>query len=399
VSEPHTTPEFDDILAQCLDDVLGGRKTVAECLGAYPALAADLKPALQIGLLTARLKSPEMSQSSVDTLETRLRAQMPAALSGFRSRPRSDVIQLPLGLSRMAAAIAVVFILALGSGAGLVAASADDLPGDALYGVKRLWETIVLAFAPLTGQPGELWLRIANTRLDEAEALSDQERLTETALADLYSAIYHLSQYGGGDATAIIAFFNRAYLAFMNRIKAPIGAEALYQDVLDAVAPARVQNGIVTPLTSEQPPSLSGTPLPVPTALPPTFTHTPTPTLTPSPTPTASDTATLTASPTPSATRTPRIPATATRTPTYTPSPTATLTLTPSPTLTWTPLPLPGFPPITGAATQVPPGFIPSRTPGILPTLDATERVRATQQSVYLTQTAGPPPATPTETP
>jgi hypothetical protein len=56
--------------------------------------------------------------------------------------------------------------------------------------------------------------------------------------------------------------------------------------------------------------------------------------------------------------------------------------------MTWTPLPLPGgLPGSTIVSTPVPPGFIPSSTPVVL-TLDATQRVRATQQSVYMTQTA-----------
>jgi hypothetical protein len=68
--------------------------------------------------------------------------------------------------------------------------------------------------------------------------------------------------------------------------------------------------------------------------------------------------------------------------------------------MTWTPLPLPGnIPPITSADTPVPPGVIPTLPPSNAPTLDATERVRATQQSIYLTQTAGPPQSTPTDAP
>jgi hypothetical protein len=395
VNEPRTSPEFDDILAQCLDEVLRGQKSLAECLTAYPAYAADLKPALQIGLLTARLKSPEMSSQSVDALEMRLRAQH----AQMRPTRSSNIIRLPLGISRLAAAIAVIFILTLGSGAGLVAASADDLPGDTLYGVKRLWETILLALVPLTGQPGDLWLWIANARLDEANALADKGLLTENALIDLYTATYHASQYGygDGDASAIIAYFNRAYLALMNR-NAPLGAEAVYRDMVEAVAPSRVQNGTIIPLISELPPSLSGVvPLASPTPIEPRATFTATNTA--SPTSTTTETPTITVSPTPSATRTPRIPATATRTPTFTPSPTATPTLTPSPTMTWTALPLPYIPPITGAATQVPPGFIPSSTPQTPPTPDGTERIRETQQSVFLTQTAGPPISTPMDGP
>jgi hypothetical protein len=408
VNEPRLSPAFDDILADCLDAVLSGSQTIAECLQHYPDYADELKPALQIGLLTARLKSPEMSAERVDALELRLRTQsvqstqMPAASA--RPRNVSNIIYMPLGISRLAAAIAVIFILALGSGAGLVAASADDLPGDPLYGVKRLWETIVLTFAPLTGKSEALWLHIANSRLDEVISLSDQERLSENALVELYKATYQVSHYtyGDGDASALIAYFSRAYLAFTNRITAPTGAEAVYKDVLDAVSPARIQNGVVTPLTSDVPPSLSGAPIPLPSPVPPTATpsNTPAPTDTPSPTPTASDTPTPTATSTPTNTVTPRIPATATRTPTFTPSPTYTPTYTPSPTMTWTPLPLPGYiPPITSPDTPVPPGIIPTNRPPNVPTMDATERVRATQQSVYLTQTAGPPQSTPTDVP
>ncbi|MEO8610512.1 MAG: DUF5667 domain-containing protein [Chloroflexota bacterium] len=397
MNELRLSPEFDNILADCLDAVLLGQQTIADCLHAYPDYADELKPALQIGLLTARLKSPEMAAEQVDALEMRLRAQMSTAPA--RPRNISNISRLPLGLSRLAAVVAVVFILALGSGAGLVAASADDLPGDPLYGVKRLWETIVLALAPLTGQPENLWLHIANSRLDEVISLSDQGRLTESALVDLYKATYQISHYHyeGVDAAAIIAYFNRAFLAFTNRIKAPIGAEAVFKDVLDAVSPARIQNNVVIPLTNEIPPSLSSVPVPLASAVPPTAipSDTPVPTTTPSATPTATNTPTPTATATYTTTPTPRIPATATRTPTLTPSPTYTPTLTPSPTMTWTPLPLPGLPPITNANTAVPTGVVATNRPSIPPTLDATERVRATQQSVYMTQTAGPPTGTP----
>jgi hypothetical protein len=370
--------------------MLRGQKTLEECLQAYSDYASELKPALQIGLLTMRLKSPAMPAESVAALENRLRAQTSPA-QARQPQPR-NIFRLPLGISRLAAAIAVIFILALGSGAGLVAASADDLPGDSLYGVKRLWESIVLAFAPITGQPSDLWLHIANTRLDEASALADQGRLTKESLVDLYKATYHVSHYDyrSSDTSAVIAYFSRAYLAFTNRIKPPQGAEALYQDVVDAVAPSRVQNGVVTPLTSELPPSLPGG---IPVSIPsPTPTNTFVPTDTPSPTLTLTETPTVTPSLTPTLTPTSRIPATATRTPTLTPSPTYTPTYTPSATLTWTPLPLPQFPPVSTAQPPAPTGVVPPTVPVILPTMDATERVRATQQSVYLTQTAGPPP-------
>jgi hypothetical protein len=383
VNEPRLSQDLDDILAICLDHLLRGEKTLAECLHDYPDHAAELKPALQIAFLTMRLKSAEMPETRVDALESRLRAQM---VDNTRPIQLSGVRYLPLGLSRLAAALIIGFILTVGSGAGLVAASADDLPGDTLYGVKRLWETIVLTFAPLTGQPGDLWLQLAETRLDEVNRLAAEGRLTQQALLDLYSASYYVTYYGG-DASAIIAYFNRAYLALFNRIQPPSDSATVYGEVIEAVNPVNrlAPDGTIIPLPDAQPPSLMGQVAPTPTATT-SPTPTDTPTLIPSATLTPTKTATLI--PTATDTPTPRIPPTATRTPTYTPSPTVTLTFTPSPTMTWTPLPLPGgLPGNTAVSTPVPPGVIPSSTPVVL-TLDATERVRATQQSVYMTQTA-----------
>lgn len=385
---------FDDILAECLDDLLRERRTLAECLEAYPEYADELKPALQIAFLTMRLKSAEMPPARVDALEKRLMAGMTAPIP---LRPRTTAL---FGLSRMAAVILVTFLLLVGSGAGLVAASADDLPGDTLYGVKRLWETIVLSLSPVTGQPGDLWLQIANTRLSEAEQLSAQGRLTDEALADLYEASYYVTFYGG-DASKLIEYFNRAFLALFDRIKPPANSDVIYREVVDALNPAnRFRDGVLQPMTDDTPPSLRGGFSAEPT---PTATNTPVPLLptdTPSPTATSTPTDTPTLTPTVTLTSTPRIPPTATRTPTFTPSPTPTVTYTPTPTFTWTPLPLPGgVQSFSSPATPVPPAIVPTTAPVTLPTLDATERVRATQQSVYMTQTAGPPLVTPTEEP
>jgi hypothetical protein len=385
VNQGRPSTELDDILAICLDNLLRGEKTLAECLRDYPQYADELKPALQVAFLTMRLKPAEMPAKGVDALEMRLRAQM-----GGSSRPSVIPVNTVFGLSRLAAVILITFFLALGSGAGLVAASADDLPGDPLYGIKRLWETIVLTFAPLTGGHEDLWLRIAETRLDEVNRLAEGGRLTDAALADLYSASYYVTFYGG-DASRLIAYFNRAYLTLFNRIQPP-GEAVLYREVVDAVNPVNriAADGSVIPLDDPLPPSLRSEQAQI--LLTPSATYTMTATNTPSPQPSATPSPTDTASPVPTATDTPtpRIPPTPSRTPTLPPTRVPSLTPVPSVTATWTPLPLPnGQPAISPAATAVPPGLVPNSTTVVLPTQDlaATERVRATDQAVYITQT------------
>ncbi len=380
------SPKFESILDECLDDVLRGTRTIEQCLELYPDYAADLKPALQIGILTSRLKSPEMSAASIDKLENRLREKM-----AMNAKPK--IVRGRFApFAKLAAMIAIVFLVALGSGAGAVAASSNAVPGDWLYGLKRLWEAIILALTPLTGQVDDLWLQMADRRLDEVEELAQRGQLNETALFDLYMAMSQAIALADTETKPnLMAYLTQAQVALIS-IQPPDQEKALFTDVMLLTAPTIREDGsLEAPPTS--PPSRSITPTP-------TLTMTPTMTATATaienqailPTFTATSTETLTATNTP----TPRVPATATRTPspTNTPvRPTATHTPSPTPTATWTPLPLPTLPGSTPIRQPtVPPSSGGESQPTNTPDLQSTVRVRETEMSVYLTQTAGPEP-------
>ncbi len=398
MNEYFDDPEFDAVLAQCMEDLLRQHRTVDECLQIYPHYAAQLKPLLLAGLMTSRLKSPQLSAQSVGTIEARLRKQS--------KRPVQRRTGLSYGLTRLAAVLVVALLIAFGSGGGLVAASSNSLPGDPLYGIKRLWEAIVLALSPLTGPQDTLWQRIAETRLDEIERLAAEGKLTETSFVDFYSALYHLSNFSNAqNDPKIMTLMQNTASALISITPSP-EIQPVYKDVL-RLAQDNVRTGIVQPPPDALPASiiqLTALPTLIPsvTAGPSaTSTLAPSATFTPTQTPIPSATATDTASPTPSNTptitvtpsRTPRIPSTATKTVTPTITPTFTPTVTITPTATWTDLPLPApifslpvtaTPPPAPAATDVAPS-----TPGIEFT-----RIRATEQSVFMTQTAGPPSAT-----
>ncbi|MBL8156517.1 MAG: hypothetical protein JNM70_20220 [Anaerolineae bacterium] len=373
-------PDLDDILADCLDALLRRERTLADCLAMYPEHAEALRPLLQVGLLTARLKSPPMPAASVDALEARLRdlplpkpaAPMPSARRGFT-----------FALSRLAAVLIIAVIVAFGSGAGLVAASSNTLPGDPLYAVKRLWEAVVLALSPLTGPPADIARWIAENRLAEIDALAAAGRLDAAALTDLTAALDRLSSLTDpADTASLIAFLEQA-AARLDRIQPAPETQSAYDSARQTLI--RLQ-------ASASPPPVESSPAPSAT---PSLTPTPLPTEPPSVTPTA--TVTLTSTRSSSPTRRPSANATATRTPIPTTTATALPSATPTPTFTWTPLPLPGqIQPFTPTATAPSPGTPPAETPtSDDPGLIATERVRATQQSVFLTQTAGPPSVTP----
>lgn len=370
------TPELHDILDHYLDALQRGATVagcLADCHARYgAAAAAELRPALEAAALTARLRQPALPAASVDALDMRLRGALVA-------RRRAPALG---GLGRLAAIVALAMLALIGTGGGAVAASDSAVPGEALYPVKRLWEEIVLALSPLTGERDTIWLWIAQRRLWEAEALAARDQLTPAALTSLLAAMERTIALTAPQHQPEL----RAYLDDVRAALAPLtpppGAESVYEQVLRGAAPPAV-------------------PPPVPAV-----THTPAALVTPTATLTASPS--LTAAPTLTLTPTSRVPATATRTP-IPPSPTLTRvppspTPAPSatPTLTWTPLPLPAspvfVPPTAPPAASPPPPAPPTSTPEPL----ATERWRETQAAVYLTQTAqaqpnsAPGPATET---
>jgi hypothetical protein len=309
------------------------------------------------------------------------------------------VIQFPIAISRLAASVAVVLLLAFGSGAGLVAASSNSVPGDPLYGVKRLWEAIVLVIMGLTDQLDGFTLHLAEVRLDEVKALAERGRLDQSALVDLYGATAKaIANADSADEQRAVTDYLEAATDVLESVEAPIEAAPVYQDVVTLMTPVLGSDGRLQAPANETPPSLNAIPLVTPSATP-TLTATATPTIAPTLTPVVTDTVVV-PQPTeaPSETNTPRIPPTPTRTPS--PSPTITLspTLTVTPTSSWTPLPIPTVPTLV-APTRVSPqpsSDDPTPVPG---GSVATVRVRETQQSVYLTQTAGPPQVTSTSTP
>ncbi len=393
-------PEFDAVLAQCVEDILRQHRTLDECLKTYPHYAAQLKPLLLAGMMTSRLKAPQFSSQAVNVLEMRLRSQMK------RQKPLSKRrTGLSYGMSRLAAVLVIALLLAFGSGAGLVAASSNSIPGDPLYGLKRLWEAIVLALSPLTEPQDTLWQHIAETRLDEVERLATDGKLNETALVDFYGALYHLSGFSNAENDPkIMKLMQNTASALVNITPSP-EIRVVYQDVL-RLAQENVRTGVVQQPPDELPASIiqqtamptllpSGTPNPSasPTATA-SYTLTPTTTMLPSVTP--SDTVSPTATNTPTFTvtpsRTPRIPVTATKTLVIilTSTPTLTPTLTITPTATWTDLPLPvSIFPIAPAATQSPLSPVATNILTNVPDVEIT-RIRATELSVFMTQTAEP---------
>ncbi len=145
-------PDFYAILDGCLERVRRG-DSVDACLADFPAEAAELAPALALSAELYHLPRLEPAAAAaardlervLAVLDEEPRpaggfwASLGAFLSGRRAARRPV-----LALAR--AAVLAGLILAAGGGL-IVTASAESLPGDPLYGVKRGWESARLSLA------------------------------------------------------------------------------------------------------------------------------------------------------------------------------------------------------------------------------------------------------------
>lgn len=378
---PHN-PQFDSILDDCIEALQRGHASIQDCLDRYPEHAEALKSELQIVILTMRLKTPTMPQDSVDALEARLLKQF------NKTVPQQPANMLRpsfwQSLNRAAAAVIIVCLLLIGASGGVVYASADDMPDEPLYDIKRAWERIIIALASLIGQLDDVWLQLAQTRLEELLYLEANGLLDTALLDDFLLSVESTILYADADSTPAILLFMEESRTTLSERFTDEGQPEVYNRVLHVLTP-QFDNAGQLQISDFVPPPLppTATPTQVITATA-TRTASPTTTLTHTPTPTPSPTATEpTATPTPTRTPTPTI------TPQFTDTP--TLTVTPS----WTPLDLPDpIPSATPRSIITPsPGseVIPTDPTTGQPLLRTTEDwqfYRATERAVYLTQTA-----------
>jgi hypothetical protein len=169
---------FSTLLDQCLEAIQAGRATPDSCARSHPDDAGNLLPLLQLASHSHNMLSPE--QPNPEFVRA-ARGRLLAAQKRVRPRERPRLnLKWPVAASgfRLAYAwVALLLVLALlGSGVGVVRASADSLPGDGFYGLKLAAERIQLVISLSPDRDAELLVGFAGERLAEAEQLIDLER-------------------------------------------------------------------------------------------------------------------------------------------------------------------------------------------------------------------------------
>ncbi len=171
----------EDQLEYCLEEIAAGRKTVAECVALYPE-TPDLEARLGAAQTLRAWPPPELGPQASEAMEQRLREhlrQQPhstwrdgASMQRAAAVPASRKWALSAGL-------ALILVVSLATGGGLVYASSGALPGDALYPVKTSLEAARLGLAFSEAQAVTLRLEFSERRLDEIEALVNANRLAQ----------------------------------------------------------------------------------------------------------------------------------------------------------------------------------------------------------------------------
>ncbi len=180
----------EDILANCIDEVLAGKCTVEDCLAKYSQLGDELRPLLKIALSIqseAVTPSPEFRQRARKRL---IEAIQPAVAPA--ERRGLDIFGWLRPLARRTAVAIVVAALLVGGGATAYAAQ-ESMPDEVLYPVKVATENARLAVTPSDVGKAELHIAFAERRVQEMAEMGRRGEAGE--IPGLAVALdYHLEQ-------------------------------------------------------------------------------------------------------------------------------------------------------------------------------------------------------------
>jgi LysM repeat protein len=165
--------ELVEVFDDCVNRINSGA-SIADCLSAYPQYAALLRPLLETSLAAKR----GLVVNRAETLQAkdRVRAQILAAQRRTEREQKRRVIPLRSFALTAAASILIVFI-------ALSLVAEASLPGDPLYSVKRLTESVRENLIPQTAALFE------QRRIDEIQRLLTAGREAEVAFVGQVEAI------------------------------------------------------------------------------------------------------------------------------------------------------------------------------------------------------------------
>ncbi len=176
-------------------------ESLEECLERYPDQAEALRPLLTLAVHIRKLPFPQVRPEAAQVARERMLTQIQA----HKTTRVHSLWTLPQNLYERAAQvihgkesvnmklvprlITALLLVCLLGGVLVVNVSANSLPGDALYGVKRAWESAQVTFT--SGQTRtQVQARQAAERVKEIAVLQEQHR---AALVEFIGRVQSIS--------------------------------------------------------------------------------------------------------------------------------------------------------------------------------------------------------------
>jgi len=181
--------KFEDILAECIDDIKAGKASIEDCLGRYPSMRGQLEPLLRVALEIR--EAPDVRPTPAFKIKARVRLmdqihRVPSGVGWLwrrydnQMKPVSYVKRFSMS---MAGVILAIVLAVFGLGAGTAYASQSSLPGDTLYPIKLATEQAGMILVGDDVARAERALSFANKRVREMEALAEKGRPQDLDLA------------------------------------------------------------------------------------------------------------------------------------------------------------------------------------------------------------------------
>ncbi len=188
--------QVEDCLAAAIDSVRSGACTVEEALArCQPDVRQEVEPLLRLAVAIARPAHSGLNPAFREQARARLLERLEEPENEVR--PLGQVFAFPMPsrqrrwrLPSLAAAAVLALVVAFGTGAAY--ASQGSLPGDPLYSVKTGMEQASVVLATSDDARASLYIRLAENRLHEMEALIQTGR-AEVGAGLSPDVVHHLT--------------------------------------------------------------------------------------------------------------------------------------------------------------------------------------------------------------
>ena len=193
--------EISRIIAEGLEAIQSGEKTLEEVLAENPEQAAAIRPELEAaGWLISQQAEVSTRPGFVAASRKRVVERIQQEASGQNAKHSFFGMIWPQRLAYRWVAVASLFLVVLSGLCGVVTLSQNSLPGEDLYQVKRAYEQVAISVAPSEAKRATLAAQFSRRRLEEARQLigKGDYAAAESSLVEfeqgVHQAITHLQQ-------------------------------------------------------------------------------------------------------------------------------------------------------------------------------------------------------------